>query len=685
MWKSLKPATAIALALGVGACTSIEGPFSVLPGPRDQFTNASLVPDKEDISNEMRLADAAQAAGDKATAIAIYRKLAREYPFALKPRLALGDALLAAKAPQEAERAYEGALKLKPNSHQALTGLGRVELALHKPAEALHYFERAVKAKPGDTEARNGQAVALDQLGDHARAQAIYLDLLARDSTNLRVRNNYALSLALAGKYDESADILSGLAAAPDAETKVRQNLALVYGLAGNEGQAAHVARMDLDEDAVSNNLRYYQRLRNTPSPVEKGAALLNPTSHTAPLAPVTEKPSTADAQPVQPAQVASAPALEPREEWSERKSSASAPRQAPQVASLDRAPVVSSKAGATQAQAPEITRATRPATSTQSAPKTAEIAVAAPLVTKEVAALPAHPAAEAAPASQKTEAPSLFGKKKSKRGSGPAPEPIPAGPQPKVQTASIEPTAAPKPAPVKAAKPLQPVETPLTAQDLLPKVPQTVIAKAKAVVAGAKTGSLPAKPATKPVSAPAKTDVAAASAKPSNLSAKAETKPAAAPEKKAIAASASAGPISASVEPASGPAAAPWKAKAEIARVKGPAVPAVAPVSAKEAALLEQGLDAVPLPETQSHGASDTRIPTGKTSATHAQPVSKEALPAAARKPAVPAVAPIAQGEGISGAIRKPRLPAVPVAGKNDTHSLTFMLRKSAVSPDKG
>src|SRR5215470_1111442 len=119
MWKSLKPATAIALALGVAACTNVEGPFSVLPGPRDPFTSPSVIPDKEDIGNEMRMAQASMNAGDAATAISIYRRLAREYPFSIKPRIALGDALLAANAPQEAERAYEGAIKLKGDSHAA--------------------------------------------------------------------------------------------------------------------------------------------------------------------------------------------------------------------------------------------------------------------------------------------------------------------------------------------------------------------------------------------------------------------------------------------------------------------------------------------------------------------------------------------------------------------------------------
>jgi tetratricopeptide (TPR) repeat protein len=164
MWKSLKPATAIALALGLGGCAHLESPTSLMGGSNDRSSHPSVFPDKSDIDNQMRLADASLKSGNQAAAISMYRSLAREYPMALRPRIALGEALLAANAPQEAARAFEGALKLKGNSTQALVGLGRVELALHQPAKALENFDRAAKVDAKSTAAHNGRAVALDQL-----------------------------------------------------------------------------------------------------------------------------------------------------------------------------------------------------------------------------------------------------------------------------------------------------------------------------------------------------------------------------------------------------------------------------------------------------------------------------------------------------------------------------------------
>ncbi|MFO1187596.1 MAG: hypothetical protein U1E87_09210 [Alphaproteobacteria bacterium] len=145
MWKSLKPATAIALALGLGGCASLESPTSLYSRSPDRDARPSVFPDKADIDNQMRLADASLKAGNEAAAISMYRRLAREYPMSLRPRIALGEALLAANAPQEAARAFEGALNLKGDSTAALVGLGRVELALHQAAKALENFDRAAK------------------------------------------------------------------------------------------------------------------------------------------------------------------------------------------------------------------------------------------------------------------------------------------------------------------------------------------------------------------------------------------------------------------------------------------------------------------------------------------------------------------------------------------------------------
>ncbi|HXZ69222.1 MAG TPA: tetratricopeptide repeat protein [Alphaproteobacteria bacterium] len=276
MYKQLLSATAIALAFSLQGCGSLSPPHE------DNAFTAARPPAKSAFEERLGLADAALAAGDSASAIRMYRDLAREYPISLEPRLKLGAALLAANAPQEAARAYDGANAINP-TYEGLCGIGRVYLALRQPAYALHAFDRAAKIRPDDVQARNGQGVALDQLGRHAEAQKIYLTILEKEPSNIKVRSNYALSLAYAGKYDQAADILNSLAQVPDSDDRIRQNLALVYGLAGNSGQAAHFGRMDLDEDAVSSNLKYYGAMRNLDAPAEKSGAMTRPTAQPTP------------------------------------------------------------------------------------------------------------------------------------------------------------------------------------------------------------------------------------------------------------------------------------------------------------------------------------------------------------------------------------------------------------------
>lgn len=276
MYKHLLSATAIALAFGLQGCGML--PTTPKVDASGSFAHADKPGARGIVAEKVGLADAALAAGDSASAIRMYRDLAREYPLSIEPRIRLGAALLGANAPQEAARVYEGANKINP-TYDGLTGLGRVYLALRQPADALKEFDRAAQMRPGDAAAMNGQGVALDQLGRHAEAQKIYLAVLDKDPSDIKVRSNYALSLAFAGKFDDAADILNSLAQVPGSDNRIRQNLALVYGLAGNPGQAAHFGRMDLDEDAVNSNLKYYGAVRALNAPAEKTPDLTRPSA----------------------------------------------------------------------------------------------------------------------------------------------------------------------------------------------------------------------------------------------------------------------------------------------------------------------------------------------------------------------------------------------------------------------
>jgi Flp pilus assembly protein TadD len=67
------------------------------------------------------------------------------------------------------------------------------------------------------------------------------------------------------------------LAREPGATTRHRQNLALAYGLAGDPERAAQVARRDLDEATVRQNLKMYATLRalNDPQRIAEAVGLV--------------------------------------------------------------------------------------------------------------------------------------------------------------------------------------------------------------------------------------------------------------------------------------------------------------------------------------------------------------------------------------------------------------------------
>lgn len=214
----------------------------------------------------MRVAASTAAAGDHATASALYRRAHGIDPQNAVPLVGLGKSLAALGAYEEAAESYRQALKFSPDHYDALHGLGNSLIALDQPSMAISHYEAMLKLRD---EARiyNGLGVAYDMLSDHASAQAYYRTGLKASPGNMTLRNNLGLSLALAGKFKEGIMVLRSVAADPRAGSRQRLNLALVYGLAGKFEAAAEIARIDLDEASVRRNLAYYRTLRALKDP----------------------------------------------------------------------------------------------------------------------------------------------------------------------------------------------------------------------------------------------------------------------------------------------------------------------------------------------------------------------------------------------------------------------------------
>jgi tetratricopeptide (TPR) repeat protein len=125
-----------------------------------------------------------------------------------------------------------------------------------------------------DVPAHNGLGVAFDLAGQHEAAEAAYRAGLAVAPDSMLLRNNLGLSLALAGRHQESIAMLRAVVDEPGAKARNRQNLALAYGLAGDLVAAERISRLDLDEEAVQNNLAYYAALAAVDDRRKRAAAL---------------------------------------------------------------------------------------------------------------------------------------------------------------------------------------------------------------------------------------------------------------------------------------------------------------------------------------------------------------------------------------------------------------------------
>jgi Flp pilus assembly protein TadD len=209
----------------------------------------------------MRVANTTRARGDYATAITIYRRVADLAPTKSAPYLAMGDALMAVGAFNDAVSAYHSAIS-RGAKVDAYRGLGNALISLDQPALALTQFDEAIRLADADVRGYSGKGVALDMMGQYAAAQEIYRGALEIAPDNKTVLNNLGLSLAFSGEHDKAIEILRPIALAPEGTPRQRQNLALAHGMSGDMAAAARIARMDLDEASVQKNLAYYQILR---------------------------------------------------------------------------------------------------------------------------------------------------------------------------------------------------------------------------------------------------------------------------------------------------------------------------------------------------------------------------------------------------------------------------------------
>lgn len=255
---------AAAASLLLSGCSRDPVTDSVRPNVVDRKQSGS-----SKIAALMRVAASTANAGDMVTAAGLYRRAHELDPLLVAPLIELGKALAALGDQHGAAEAFRNAMTVAKASSsssrkllpEAAHGLGNALISMEQPKAAITQFEYAMTERD-DPRHFNGIGVAHDMLGQHGAAQAYYRTGLEVDPDNTELLNNLGLSLAISGKFNNAVSVLKRIAYRPGATSRHRLNLALALGLAGRMVEAADLARRDLDETSVRNNLTYYETLR---------------------------------------------------------------------------------------------------------------------------------------------------------------------------------------------------------------------------------------------------------------------------------------------------------------------------------------------------------------------------------------------------------------------------------------
>lgn len=265
-----------AAIVALSACQNTQDVAQMEAGPR---------PDPGVVA--MAVAEAADRAGDTASALDLYGQAISEGKAGPRAYLRRGEIFLAMGRAQDAAAVFQQAMRAGIDTPDIRRGHARALLGLGQAEAALREYDLLLAGTPADARAMNGRGVALDILERHADAQAQYRMAAAAAPGDLSVQNNLALSYALTGRTAEAIDILERIDAAGASTMQHRQNLALLYGLTGQAARAEALAVRDLGAAAARNNLDLYARMRH----------LLPGAEADAPLDAAAERPNAAPAQ----------------------------------------------------------------------------------------------------------------------------------------------------------------------------------------------------------------------------------------------------------------------------------------------------------------------------------------------------------------------------------------------------
>ena len=220
---------------------------------------ADIKSDREEVA--ISLAHASEEAGDFPSAENIYKQ-AIEKNGNIKLRLELAEFYRRHNGTKQALHLLKESKKIEPNNTDIMRHIANIYILQAKPQDAADELEQAIELNPQDAFLYNSKGVALDMLGKHKEARELYkqaIEISPDDSMTFNA--NLAMSYILTEYYTKAINLLLPLANSPDSTPEIRQNLALAYGLKGDKENAEKFTKIDLPENLVAENIKFYDML----------------------------------------------------------------------------------------------------------------------------------------------------------------------------------------------------------------------------------------------------------------------------------------------------------------------------------------------------------------------------------------------------------------------------------------
>ncbi len=134
-------------------------------------------------------------------------------------------------------------------------------LAAEKSQKSIQHLILAMDIEPENWQIYSTLGIVYDRAQYYRNSANAYEMALNLSPDNPTILNNMAISNAVSGNLAEAIRLARKAAQLDRKNVQIRQNLALFLGIRGKFSDAEALAKMDMDEATVRNNMAIYYRL----------------------------------------------------------------------------------------------------------------------------------------------------------------------------------------------------------------------------------------------------------------------------------------------------------------------------------------------------------------------------------------------------------------------------------------